>query len=159
MTSMLTRRSLLKTAGSFPLLSLPTLSGPALAQNTSVKSNGLGIILVGASWCPYCHAAAKQLGVASQQWGWPVIVAALDNVAIDPFEHVLDASTHPLTKDVQRLPTTLIVNPKDDHIVFAFEGFRGPVPYLSQIANTFEAWEEQEKEEDTKEEAGEGAHG
>lgn len=138
------RRSLLKTGLSLPLLSLPTLAGPAWAQNTksdSVSAGNLGIILVGASWCPYCHGAAQQLGVAVGQWGWPVLIAALDNTPIEPFEHVIDASNHPLTAEINRLPTTLIVEPTSDHIVLAFEGYKGPVSYLSKIANTFETWE------------------
>jgi len=114
-----------------------TLTGRSALANDA----GLGIILVGASWCPWCHGAAEQLAIAAGQWGWPILIASLDNTPIPPFEDFIEASNHPLTVDINRLPTTLIVAPKDNHIVSAFEGYKGPAPYLSRIANTLEAYQ------------------
>lgn len=141
----MTRRSLISRTLAFSAI-------PALTPSTHLwakeQAPQLGIILVGASWCPWCHAAAEQLHTASLQWGWPVLIAALDNRAIPPFDDFIPSQDHPLTSGINRLPTTLLVEPKTDHIVTAFEGYKGPVPYLSRIANTMDAFL-----------AKEGAHG
>lgn len=133
------RRTLL--AGLAVLSASPVLSASVAWANHDPSSR-LGIILVGASWCPWCHGAADQLHVATLQWGWPVLIASLDNKPIPPFDAFIEASDHPLTVGINRLPTTLIVEPTSDHIVSGFEGYKGAVSYLSRIANTFEAWAE-----------------
>ena len=137
---MQTRRSFLSTL----LMSFSAIPIVPQAQTSpegaDISTSGLGIILVAASWCPWCHGAAKELHLATQQWGWPVLIAALDNKPIPPFEHFFASQDHSLTAGIDRLPTTLIVDPKADHIVSAFEGFTGPVPYLTRIANTIDAY-------------------
>jgi len=103
-----------------------------------------GVIMVGASWCPYCKSAAEQLYVATLQWGWPVLIASMDNRPIAPFEHFVPSMDHPLTKDVVRLPTTLIVAPQQDQIIAAFEGFDGPLKFLGQLGTAMKAAEQGE---------------
>lgn len=130
-----TRRAVL--ASLLAVSATPVLSASEPSEPKDPTS-GLGVILVGASWCPWCHGAAQQLHIASMQWGWPVLIASLDHKPIPPFEGFIEASGHPLTHGINRLPTTLIVAPSADQVVAAFEGYRGPVPYLSRIANVFE---------------------
>lgn len=140
-----TRRTVLGTLLAFS--ANPALPARA-ASDEQTPASALGIILVGASWCPWCHGAAEQLHIATQQWGWPVLIASIDQTPIPPFESFIEAAEHPLAAGIIRLPTTLIVAPRADRIVSAFEGYRGPVPYLSRIATIFDAWAE-----------GEAAHG
>jgi len=135
-TSILTRRRVLIGSASL-------ITGLAFVPAMAAESK-TGVIMVGASWCPYCKAAAEQLYVATFQWGWPVLIASLDNRAIAPFDHFFPSQDHVLTRDVARLPTTLIVAPSHDRIIAAFEGFDGPLRYLGQLGTAIKAVEQGE---------------
>ena len=127
---MMNRRSLILGG-----LSVSVLASPLRAQD---QAEAIGIIMVGASWCPYCKGAAVQLHRAAQEWNWPVLIASLDNQPIPPFPDYIPSRGHPLTRDVRRMPTTLVVVPARNEILAAFEGFSGPGPFLAQLATTIE---------------------
>lgn len=117
-------------------LSVSVLAMPLSAQD---QAEAIGIIMVGASWCPYCKDAAVQLHRAAYEWNWPVLIASLDDQPIPPFADYIPSHGHPLTRDVRHLPTTLVVVPARNEILAAFEGFSGPGPFLAQIATAIES--------------------
>lgn len=134
------RRKAIAFLSALPI-AFSTSAYPAKAS-TAEPLQSLGIIMVGASWCPFCKGAAVQLYRAASEWGWPVLIASLDNRPIPPFTEFIPSQGHPLTRDVLRLPTTLIVAPDQDQIIAAFEGYSGPMPFLSRIATALSGAEE-----------------
>ena len=123
------------------LLGLTALATIGAGRSAFATTQKAGIIMVGASWCPYCKAAARQLYTATLQWGWPVVIASSDNRAIEPFEHVIPSRDHPLTAEINQLPTTLVVAPSQDAVLAAFVGFEGPLKYLAQLGTALHAAE------------------
>ena len=99
----------------------------------------LGLIFVGASWCPVCKRAAPVLALAVEQLGIPLLVASQDNRPIAPFSSVIHASDHPIARSIRQLPTTLIYSANTDEIVTAIIGYRNPQTYLRQITNGLQA--------------------
>lgn len=93
-----------------------------------------GVIFVGASWCPVCKLAAPMLASFGQQHGLEVLVASTDGRPIVPFEDFVDSKDHPIASKVISLPTTLIYSSEARGIVYAFEGYKNPRWYLTQLS-------------------------
>lgn len=108
------------------------LNGPAYSQSEST-----GFILVGASWCPVCHRAAPVLYGVAQQLQVPVLVASADNRPIRPFPNFVDASEHPVAREITKYPTTLLFASQTGGIVGMIEGYREPKFYMAQLISAF----------------------
>lgn len=100
---------------------------------TKAQGLDLGVVFMGASWCPHCHAAAPILAGLARNSGVGVLVGSFDGRPIEPFPDFVDASTHPLGKEVRAFPTTVIVQPRRDVIVGGFEGFGGARRYAERV--------------------------
>lgn len=121
------------------LLGLAALGTLGAGRSVFASTQTAGIIMVGASWCPFCKMASEQLYLATLQWGWPVVIASTDNRAIEPFEYAIPSLDHPLTAQINQLPTTLVVAPAQDAVHAAFVGFEGPHKYLVQLGTALHA--------------------
>ena len=105
------------------------------AQAVSPSSSAIGLILVGASWCPFCKSASRTLYAGTRTVGVPVLVASNDGKKIPPFEDFVDAREHPLAAKIQSLPTLLFVHIPSQQVIAQIEGFRNPRQYLTDIRN------------------------
>jgi thiol-disulfide isomerase/thioredoxin len=110
----------------------PVLPAALLAQDHP----RIGLIFVGASWCPVCHAAASILAPAAEQSGLDILVASQDGKAIAPWTSFVDARGNPLTAKVKSIPTLLFVDLAQGTVISQFEGFPGAPQYLGMIRNT-----------------------
>lgn len=113
------------------------LSGPVFAQ-----TNKTGFIFVGASWCPICHRAAPFLDGVAQRLGVPVLVASADNKPISPFPNFVDASEHPIARQVTNYPTTLLYSSETQGLVGKIVGYRDPKRYIAQLVSAYRQIEE-----------------
>ena len=111
----------------------------AVPQVSAVPQVRLGIILVGLSWCPYCKNAAALLYHAMPPLGIPVLIAAKDNRAIEPYTEFMPASDHPIADQITRVPTTLFYQPDEERLVDMIEGFRNPRSYLGKLKSVVRA--------------------
>lgn len=113
----------------FVLASL--LSWSALPASAAVED--IGLVFVGASWCPVCKQAAPVLALFAEQSGLPILVASQDNRPIAPFLHAIPAADHPIARAVRQVPTLLIYDRRKDAIVDQIVGYRTARLYLAQI--------------------------
>lgn len=111
-----------------------TSSIPARAS----RYESVGVIFVGASWCPYCKQAAPVLAALLEPAGIPVLVASHDARPILPFERAEDARTHPVASRIDRLPTTLIYSRVADDVIAQIEGYRGARLYAARVASAID---------------------
>lgn len=123
------RRTLILGAAA-ALAPLPAVADP---------SAPVGLILVGASWCPFCKGAAQALHAAAGPAGLPVLVASHDGRPIPPFEEFVDARGHPLAAGVRQWPTLLFVHLPSQRVFATIEGFRNARAYLGQVRATLTA--------------------
>lgn len=106
-------------------------ASPSLAQS----ENGVGIILVGASWCVFCKSAAPVLAATTENTGIPVLVASQDARPIPPFPTVVDAREHPIASTINTLPTTLVYSQGRNEIVGQIVGYRNARHYAQSVAH------------------------
>ena len=104
---------------------------PAAAQD--MRDSPIGLILVGASWCPFCKSASGTLFAAAGPAELPVLVASKDGKAIPPYPDFVDARGHPFAKDVVEIPTLLFVHLPTQQVIAKINGFRNPRAYLTKI--------------------------
>jgi thiol-disulfide isomerase/thioredoxin len=104
---------------------------PAGAQ--AIGESPIGLILVGASWCPFCKSASGTLFAAAGPAELPVLVASKDGKAIPPYSDFVDARGHPFAKDVVEIPTLLFVHLPTQTLIGKITGFKNPRAYLSKI--------------------------
>jgi thiol-disulfide isomerase/thioredoxin len=111
------------------------LTASTLALPLSAQAEGLdlGVVFMGASWCPHCHAAAPILAALAHNSGVGVLVGSFDGRPIEPFSEFVDASSHPLGKNVRAFPTTVVIQPRRDVVVGGFEGFGGARRYAERL--------------------------
>lgn len=110
------------------------LPAPSAARNATP----IGIIFLGASWCPYCKRAAPILAGISQRARVPVLVASFDDRPIDPFPDYVSAHGHPLASNVRVFPTTVVMQPRSHQLVGRFEGFKSARDYAIQLLTLLE---------------------
>lgn len=103
----------------------------------------VGLIFVGASWCPQCHMAAPLVRIAALNNDLPLLVASADDKAIPPFEHFAPASTHPIARQVKAYPSLLIWSSAENRIVARVDGIRTPRRYIARLNTTFTSLREQ----------------
>ena len=94
---------------------------------------GVGIIFVGASWCPACKNAAPVLAAIASSTGIPVIVASHDARPIAPFTEFVDARSHSVARQITRFPHTSIYSSVADHIVAEIIGYKNAGHYANQL--------------------------
>lgn len=133
------RRRFLIGAGHAGLAPLLT-AAPVLAQ--AVPDRPIGLILVGASWCPFCKAAAQTLDASVGPAGLAVLIASQDGKPIPPYADFVDARGHPIAKDILAIPTLVFVHIPSQEIIAQIEGFRNPRAYLARIRSTLVAAQE-----------------
>lgn len=110
-------------------LALSGFAIPAAAQ----EGQGVGIILVGASWCAFCKSAAPVLAAMVEPVGIPVLVASQDARPIPPFPTVTDASKHPIASKIRTLPTTLVYSQAKGEITAEIVGYRNARHYAQRV--------------------------
>jgi glutaredoxin len=93
----------------------------------------IGLVLIGASWCPFCKAAAQTLFAAAPPAHLPVLVASHDGKPIPPFEEFVDARGHPVAAKYLKLPTLVFVHTPTQKVIAEIEGFKNPRSYLMQV--------------------------
>lgn len=130
------RRRFLIGAAAAPL-ALTAL--PAVAQDGPARP--IGLILVGASWCPFCKAAAQTLNASAGPAGLSVLIASQDGKPIEPYADFVDARGHPIARDILAIPTLVFVHIPSQEIIAQIEGFRNPRAYLARIRGTLVAAE------------------
>jgi len=123
MTAILNRRQFL--AG----LACTGFARPACAQT----GPGVGIILVGASWCAFCKSAAPVLAAMTEPAGIPVLVASQDARPIPPFPTATDARQHPVASQIRTLPTTLVYAQAKGEITAQIVGYRNARHYAQSV--------------------------
>lgn len=123
----LTRRHLL-------LLSAAVATLPRTAAAGSRPP--IGLIFVGASWCPVCHQAAAALAPAAARSGLDILVASQDGKAIAPWEHFVDGRANWITAGITEIPTLLFIDTARGEIVGALKGFQSPGQYLGTVRET-----------------------
>lgn len=121
------RRDLILAAAALPLAG--TL--PAAAQ--PMRERPIGLILVGASWCPFCKAASNTLFASAEPASIPVLIASQDGKPIPPYTDFVEAAGHPIAKDIIQLPTLVFVYLPTQEMIHQITGFRNPRSYLGQI--------------------------
>ncbi|WP_299775743.1 conjugal transfer protein TraF [uncultured Tateyamaria sp.] len=97
------------------------------------EGQGVGIILVGASWCTFCKSAAPVLAAMVEPVGIPVLVASQDARPIPPFPTATDASKHPIASKILTLPTTLIYSQAKDEVTAEIVGYRNARHYAQRV--------------------------
>lgn len=127
----LTRRSVLLCSIALPTLSL---SSTAWAEDRP----RIGLIFVGASWCPVCHAAAAVLAPAAKRSGIDILVASQDGKAIKPWLAFVDARGNPITASIRAIPVLLFIDLAEGKVVGQIEGFQSPGQYLGTIRTTLQ---------------------
>ncbi|WP_258186521.1 conjugal transfer protein TraF [Cereibacter changlensis] len=123
------RRDLLLAAASLPALALP-------ARAQAMRDRPIGLILVGASWCPFCKAAANTLFASAEPASIPVLIASQDGKPIPPYGDFVEAAGHPIARDIVQIPTLLFVHLPSQAVIHQISGFRNPRSYLGQIRST-----------------------
>ena len=99
----LSRRTLLS-------MSVATLISGDASQAFGQDHPRIGLIFVGASWCPVCHVAAAVLAPAAERSDMDILVASQDGKAIKPWVDFVDARGNPLTQRIRAIPTALLHN-------------------------------------------------
>ena len=127
----LTRRNLLLSSVTLPAL---FLAGAALAEDHP----RIGLIFVGASWCPVCHAAAAVLAPAAERSGIDILVASQDGKAIKPWSAFVDARGNPITASIHAIPVLLFVDLAEGKVVGHIDGFQSPGQYLGAVRATLQ---------------------
>lgn len=127
----MTRRTLLLSATALPAL---IIAGTALAE----EHPRIGLIFVGASWCPVCHAAAAVLAPAAERSGIDILVASQDGKAIKPWPAFVDARGNPITASIHAIPVLLFVDLAQGKVVGHIEGFQSPGQYLGAVRATLQ---------------------
>lgn len=127
----LTRRTLLLSSIGLPSL---FLCGTARAEDHP----RIGLIFVGASWCPVCHAAAAVLAPAAERSGIDILVASQDGKAIKPWPAFVDARGNPITASIHAIPVLLFVDLAEGKVVGHIEGFQSPGQYLGAVRATLQ---------------------
>ncbi|WP_372574731.1 conjugal transfer protein TraF [Ruegeria jejuensis] len=107
----------------------------AFAEAPKTEVPGIGVILIGASWCSLCHSAAPVLAAIVDGAAIPVLVASQDGRPIAPFPDVVDASEHPVAAAVQQFPTTLIYSHAAGRIVSEIVGYKNARQYAQRVSN------------------------
>lgn len=129
---LLTRRTLLLTT-----ITLPAL---LLAGKVSAGSHPrIGLIFVGASWCPVCHAAAAVLAPAAERSGIDILVASQDGKPIQPWPASVDARGNPITAGIPAIPVLLFVDLGSGQLIGRIEGFQSPGQYLGAVRATLQS--------------------
>ena len=121
------RRTFILSAGA--TLILP----PFALADAPGKSPGVGIIFIGASWCPVCKDAAPVLAAMCEPAGIPVLVVSQDGRPIPPFPSITDGAAHPIASEVQALPTTLIFSQAKGDLTAQIVGYRNARHYAQSI--------------------------
>ncbi len=123
---------------SFILAAIASLSPcPSFAARNPYGS--VGVILIGASWCPVCKSAAPVLAALTEPAGIPVLVASHDGRPIAPFPTMVDAANHPLSAGVDALPTTLIYSKERDTIIAQIVGYKNARHYAQSVSVAIKA--------------------
>lgn len=125
----LTRRTLLLTSIAIPAF---LSAGSALAEGHP----RIGLIFVGASWCPVCHAAAAVLAPAAVRSGIDILVASQDGKPIQPWTAFVDARGNPITAAIHAIPVLLFVDLAEGKVVGQIAGFQSPGQYLGAVRST-----------------------
>ena len=127
----LTRRTLLLSSIAIPVF---LLAGIASAEDHP----RIGLIFVGASWCPVCHAAAAVLAPAAERSGLDILVASQDGKAIKPWPAFVDARGNPITASIHAIPVLLFIDLAEGKVVGHIEGFQSPGQYLGAVRATLQ---------------------
>ena len=112
------------------------LGGPVLSQDDSFYKEApkpFGIILMGASWCPYCKRAAIVLQPLAINSDIEVLVVSWDNKPVKPFKEFVPAHTSGPFSKLKTLPTTVLVDIETNSILGLFEGFKNPNDYARRL--------------------------
>jgi hypothetical protein len=120
------------------LLALPAVLGLGTAVEPIAANPRppIGLIFVGASWCPVCHQAAAVLAPATERSGLDILVASQNGKAIAPWTSFLDARGNRITASITEIPTLLFVDTARGQIIGALKGFQSPGQYLGTIRET-----------------------
>ena len=94
---------------------------------------GVGIIFIGASWCPACKNAAPVLAAMSASTGIPVLVASHDARPIAPFPEFVDARRHAVARQITQFPHTLIFSAATDRIEAEIFGYKNAGHYAGRL--------------------------
>ena len=94
---------------------------------------GVGVILIGASWCSVCKSAAPVLAAMAEPAGIPVLVASHDGRPIAPFPTIVDATTHPIAASITQWPTTLIYSQRKGSVTGQIVGYKNARHYAQSI--------------------------
>ncbi|RYG89907.1 thioredoxin [Loktanella sp. IMCC34160] len=113
-------------------------SSHSRASAEGAPTTGVGIIMVGASWCPVCKQAAPILALFAEQRGLPVLVATEDARPIPPFPAFVPAMGHPVAATVTAYPTTFVYSGVAGGIVGGFEGYGDPARYIGRLTALIE---------------------
>ncbi len=125
----LTRRNLLALPAALGL-------GTAVEPIAANPRPPIGLIFVGASWCPVCHQAALVLAPAAERSGLDILVASQDGKAIAPWTSFVDARGNRITASITEIPTLLFVDTARGQIIGTLKGFQSPGQYLGTIRET-----------------------
>lgn len=104
-----------------------------VAASSANSADRLGVMLFGASWCPYCHGAASVLASLADAGQIDLIVVSLDGRPVGPVTSPIADDGRARELGVVGVPTTLIFNPTTGEPEIAFTGFKGAASYIGQL--------------------------
>ena len=125
-----TRRKFLITT----MVAAPAILLPGMA--TANPHPEIGLIFVGASWCPVCHAAAAVLAPAAERSGLDILVASQDGKPIAPWPAFVDARGNRITASITAIPVLLFVDLAQGKVLGQIAGFQSPGQYLGAVRAT-----------------------
>lgn len=96
----------------------------------------VGFIFVGASWCPWCKAAAPIVYDLAAEERLPTLVVSKDARPIPPFSDFVEAAGHPVADAIEAIPALLVYAPATDSIIARIDGFKDGRLYRGRIIAT-----------------------
>lgn len=96
----------------------------------------VGFIFIGASWCPWCKAAAPIVYDLAAEEQLPTLVVSKDAKPIPPFVDFVEAAGHPVADAIEAIPALLVYAPAGDSIIARIDGFQDGGRYRARIIAT-----------------------
>lgn len=96
----------------------------------------VGFIFIGASWCPWCKAAAPIVYDLAAEERLPTLVVSKDARPIPPFSEFVEAAGHPVADAIEAIPALLVYAPATDSIIARIDGFQDGGRYRARIIAT-----------------------